>query len=68
MLKRLTSSAYLLEFPDDVPTSPMFKITDLFPFYGDVLESVGMTSFPFAEEEQRTTKDSIEDVMNDRTF
>ena len=66
ILKKLGTNAYLLDIPDDVPTSPVFNVADLFLFHGEPPDSIEIATLPFADV-SIPTEEYIEDVVDVRT-
>ncbi|GFZ03955.1 hypothetical protein Acr_16g0005790 [Actinidia rufa] len=67
-LKKLGTNAYLLDLPDDVSTSPVFNVADLFLFHGEPEppDSIEVATLPFADV-STPTEEYIEDVVDVRT-
>ena len=48
ILKKLGTNAFLVDLPNNVPTSPIFNVTDLFLFHGEFSNPVEVATLPFA--------------------
>ena len=62
-MKKLGANAYLLDLPNNVATSPVFNVADLFKFHGETPYLTEIATLPFADDPRRD-EDFIEDVVD----
>ncbi|KAF2287814.1 hypothetical protein GH714_002813 [Hevea brasiliensis] len=62
VLKKIGSNVYLIELPPELQISPVFKVSDLYPFYG--FDGVASSIETQIQQLPAAKADVIEEVLN----